>query len=659
MRAPKTWSLVNDACTLFVVGMAAWSLVFQTVVLLGGTIGTLVRVSPVAAILAVVLFVVLRQRWSETSPAQTPDTGIWSRGWRPLLLTTIPPTAFVITEQFVWFWAPACVILFVAWVMHLRPSLTLKAVAVVESGMSRWVLIALGLATALAFMIVHRPNGDDPFYLNLVAGTLDNPLEPLLRFDHLHGVPGVRMLMPVYQVHSWDLLPAVVTALTGMWHIAVKNLWLPALTAPFAVVAAAFLLQHVIPRYWLPATIMVIGLMITMTFFSAGFGNTSFGRWQHGKPVFVSVIMPIIVTLAIRYSAEGGWRTWLLLLLGQVAAVGTTSTAMWAGPVALGLALGGSWVPTRAATMRMLAGLTTAIYPIAMALVFAAPMRDVVPVMTDTSLAFIPPIEEETALQFGYGAAAWLFLWSICGAWAIPSDPVRRRLIAGTALGMLALFYNPFLMRFWSLNVTGIPTFGRFWWALPRHIWLGMMIFVPFSAARWIPRFHAPATVGVAAVILGVFAFVAVPGGRYPRIEFNEIAFTWPPTPKVPHSRMEIIRKIGAGLPPRSIILAPYRLAPWIGVDRGSHYPVALSDNYLNQIATGLGLQETERRRRLLHYMDGTVAEPDLLALSIPALDIRAVVSDGNNPYLSSIREVAMAAGMREETVDRYVVFKR
>jgi hypothetical protein len=270
-------------------------------------------------------------------------------------------------------------------------------------------------------------------------------------------------------------------------------------------------------------------------------------------------------------------------------------------------------------------------------------------------------MELETALQFGIDLPAWLFLWAVAGAWAIPADPARRRLVAAGALGILLVFYNPFLVRFWALNVTGVPTFGRVWWAVPRHVWLAMMVLAPLAfAGRRVPGGAPSAGAGaLAAGIVAVFAVVAVPGPRYPKIEFNDIAWRWPPKAKVPLDRRGIIKEFVGDLRPGAVVLAPYRLAPWIVIERGHPGVVAMSDNYLNQLEGAFGAAETDRRRRLLHYMDGTAREPETLARSLDELKIDVVVSDQGNPHLDSIRAVMAAAGWSERGVDRYRIFRR
>ena len=66
-----------------------------------------------------------------------------------------------------------------------------------------WVVAAAGV---ILMLISHRPDADDAFYVNVAVAAADVPGRALLSADTMHGIPGLPLYLPVYRVHSYELL---------------------------------------------------------------------------------------------------------------------------------------------------------------------------------------------------------------------------------------------------------------------------------------------------------------------------------------------------------------------------------------------------------------------------------------------------------------------
>ena len=98
--------------------------------------------------------------------------------------------------------------------------------------------------------------------MNLAVTAADHPAQPLLAHDSLHGVAGIEMSLPVYRVHSLELLVAGLSRLTGRPVLDVAHLWLPALAALLIPLAYARLFRLLIPERWLWAVGIAVAYLL-------------------------------------------------------------------------------------------------------------------------------------------------------------------------------------------------------------------------------------------------------------------------------------------------------------------------------------------------------------------------------------------------------------
>ena len=231
----------------------------------------------------------------------------------------------------------------------------------------RLALAAMCLGCVALTLVAHRPDADDPFYLNFAVHAVDHPEAPLIAYDTLHGFPELPLSLPVYKVHSIELLEAAVSYLTGLRVLDVAHLLFPVLAALWVVLAYARLSRLLSPTRW----IWVLGGALAFLFCIGSphqsYGNFAFVRLHQGKAVLLSALLPLVIAYGLEFALAPSRRRWLRLAASQIAAVGLSASALWSAPTVAALALASAAPWGRRGARVVLLGLTASAYPLAVA----------------------------------------------------------------------------------------------------------------------------------------------------------------------------------------------------------------------------------------------------------------------------------------------------
>ncbi|MBP0014813.1 MAG: hypothetical protein J7545_12330 [Roseofilum sp. SBFL] len=675
MKERQGWAglIVEVSCLSWVWLIGVWTLLCNAMVLRQATFETLLPFSAIALILAIVGFflsfhTVIPDSFSLAKDrAEPPKPQLGKDLALPLGIAVILVIIYGITDNFVLFWSLATLGLAISYGQLLRKSrenFVLKSPTVVSW---EW-LLGLGALAIIATAIVHRTHGDDAFYLNLIVAALDRPDRPLMVQDTMHGVPNVPLLLPVYRVHSVELLAAVISQITGISHLWVRNFWQPLAIAPLVVFASALFFRAIVPRHWLSVTTVTTFLLVILTT-AAGLGNFSLARLQQGKPLFVAILVPLIIVYTLRYlTAPSAWK-WMILTFANIAAVGCSSTALYAAPLTVLLATCGYWTPTSKATWRSVSVLTTCAYPLAIALLFITQVKTSSPNMSNLNFEAI--INNDFVLHLKHGMGGYFFWVATLVSWAVLTDLNLRRFLLGAILTFMLLFMNPFLQEFWAVNLTGVPTFRRLWWVIPRHLLLGILLSFPLISSSF-SDYQKQAKITLYAFVstaLIVLATSISPNSYSPKIDFNRIQYRFPPQPKLPQERLDLINRIQAKVPPGSYVLAPAspvgkevagdELARWMIVPRTPLYPIVVTESYLN-VTNFFPESESQQRRILSQYISGVNRPsnaPQVLQSSIPQLSIKAAIVPLSNPWEPEINAILSSLGFQVTIIDHYALW--
>ncbi|MDJ1180312.1 DUF6077 domain-containing protein [Roseofilum sp. BLCC_M91] len=675
MKESQGWAglIVEMSCLSWVWLIGVWTLLCNAMVLRQATLETLLPFSAIALILAVAGFFLSFQAVIPDSFSLAKDSAEPSKPQLgkdlalPLGIAVILVIIYGITDNFVLFWSLATFGLAISYWQLIRKSPEKFVLKLPKMASWEW-LLGLAALAIIATAIIHRTHGDDAFYLNLMVAALDRPDRPLMVHDAMHGVPNVPLLLPVYRVHSVELLAAVISQMTGISHLWVRNFWQPLAIAPLVIFASALFFRVITPRNWLSVTTVTTFLLIVLTT-AAGLGNFSLARLQQGKPLFVAILVPLIIVYTLRYlTAPSGWK-WIILTFANIAAVGCSSTALYAAPLTVLLTTCGYWHPTGKAAWRSVSVLTTTAYPLAIALLFVTQVKTSSPNMSDPNFEAI--VNNDFVLQLHHGIGGYFFWVATLATWAVLSDLNMRRFLLGIILAFMLIFMNPFLQEFWAVNLTGVPTFRRLWWVIPRHLLLGILLSFPlltypFSKHPKPVKLTFYAFVSTALIVLSTSLS---PNPYSPQIDFNRIQYRFPPQPKLPQQKLNLINRIQDKVPPETYILAPAspvgkevagdELARWMIVPRTPLYPIVVTESYL-QITNFFPEAEAQQRRILSQYISGVNRPPNapqVLESAISELSIKAVIVPLTNPWEPEINAILSSLGFQVTIIDHYALW--
>ena len=223
-------------------------------------------------------------------------------------------------------------------------------------------LVVLALAAALYALVAHRPDADDAFYLNLAVSAVDAPGQPLLTADTLHGVPGLPLHLSIYRLHSYELWNAALSFVSGVPTIQIFHFGAVALAACLVPIAHARLFRLLTPKHWLAAVVTLVIVLVAAGETHRWYGNFGFVRIWQGKSIQLFVFTPLVYAYAIEFALRPTLSRWGLLAGAQIAALGSSSAALWAAPAAAGIALCSALPPTRRGARLLAIGLLASAY---------------------------------------------------------------------------------------------------------------------------------------------------------------------------------------------------------------------------------------------------------------------------------------------------------
>ena len=592
-------------CDSVVVGFALWTLCAHAVVAAGGGLVALLGLFAIAATAGALLRVRSgrsRPRLESIARAAPSDSPRPLRILRlaALLCGVTTTLIFAVRQDITQLWWSAVILLGVA------------AVAVCFSEAPRlsppergrwsetllWLMAAAGVVITL---ISHRPDADDAFYVNVAVSAADDPAHPLIGEDTLHGIPGLPLDQPAYRVESYLLLNGALSYLTGIPAIYCFHWLSAALAALLVPLAQAMLFRILTPRRWLPAVATLIFILIAAGETHRWYGNFAFVRIWQGKSVLVSVFLPLICAYALRFAVRPNPRDWLMLAAAQIAAVGMTSTALWAAPAVATFALSSAAWPSRQGLKTVVFGALASIYVVGAALVIKASLvrmsfgtvpgeqgpDETVPLVRN---ALVIVLGNSRLLLFGVAVV-------LCG-WVFAPTGLARRFAAVFPLAVLLLFANPYTAVWVANNVTGSITYWRSLWALPVPTIMALVLTSPLalgvSSSRPLTRR------ALWMVLLAVFALL-VP--RYSGLSKANRVRLGSPSLKVPHTAYRWAAVVNQSVPPGSHVAVPSKIEPWIVTFHHHAYPLVVR-YYLRPWPNTMSYEEILDRIAMRNFLD-------------------------------------------------------
>lgn len=642
---PASVRLCDAACWAF----AAWTLLCNVAVLLGGSLTQVMWSAGALAVVSAVGLVRARRRLAsapvggqalemEDERAAAPvEPRVDARRVALVVAPLVILAAFAATGSLRVLWWLLVAYLGCALVLHGREAApTLPAAS--GRGLER-ALWALALVGVFVTLVSHRVGYDDTFYANLAANAADHPERPLLSEDTLHGIPGLPLYLPVYRVQSFELLVGAISRLSGIEPLAVSHLVTAPLAGALVVLAYARLFRLLLPGAWLAGVATIVALFLFVGETPHWYANLAFVRLQHGKGIFASVLLPLLIAYAIEYARAPSRRSWSRLAAAQIASIGLTASALWAAPTIVALGVLSAVPASRRGLVRLVAGVASSAYVLALALVVHAETARALPLLERGKA--VGSLARYVSDVLGGGWVALAVLVSLLYAWQLAPRGTARRLCIAFPLAFLVVFLNPYWYRWLAAHVTGSVTYWRVFWILPVPLLLTLCLAAPSYVGGQGRR-----RARLAATALLVVGFVTLAPRAYTMTSANRVRLGWPGLKVTREYR--VAEALAERVPPRSFVVAPLAVATWVPTLRDHPHPAIARPIYLRSHAGRVAQDEIRRRLLVTRYVDGQTSKAGERALRETVRDERVTgVCLRVGPSAERARRVLRDAGFR------------
>jgi hypothetical protein len=197
-------------------------------------------------------------------------------------------------------------------------------------------IILLSFIFAFLSIVVHRPDLDDSYHLNIAINSQLNPFAIVSSVTTImYEEPNYFWLPFIWRIQSLHQLLGLVGFLTNINSIYLCHLALPALSAILVVLAQYRLFAALRCRNSLILTIISLIFILISANTNISIGNFGgFVRLHHGNGIFFTAIIPLILAYSVILYRKPSLKNLLLLGLVQISSVGLTSTAILLAPLA-------------------------------------------------------------------------------------------------------------------------------------------------------------------------------------------------------------------------------------------------------------------------------------------------------------------------------------
>ncbi|WP_414623185.1 DUF6077 domain-containing protein [Calothrix sp. CCY 0018] len=585
--------------------------------------------------------------------------------WAWLILGAIIIAVYALSQQYILFWGLALAYLIFAYLKNNRFIAFRVTSTAINSKLHNTATVGLCLIAALITMVAHRSDADDAFFLSIPTALLDAPNIPMLQQDTMHGFADVPLVLPVYKLHSLEVFWAITAKLTGLSPIFIAHVVLPPVFAVLFVLAQACLLRLLIPKYWLRALVTVLILLVLLGDVHRSYGNFSLVRLYQGKGILVTVMVPLIFRYAWNFGSQGKLTDWVLLCASQIAALGITSSGLFVAPFAVTLALGGTWQATLKSTKRVVLGLLSSFYLIAVGLLLRQSMMSQVSLNnTTTTEKVVSTISEGSIVVdalhqvLGNQFIFYLLLLAFLSAWTVSTSPKVRIYLLVIPLGFFLVLINPWRVGFITNYVTSSETYWRIFWAVPIPT-LFAILFVGLLQPiikLIMPKLQQQGfLIGLSLTIVMLLPINTLRPENGTIIKF--------PTIKVPSVEYAIAQKVNRINPPQTAILAPEAISTWIPLI-SNHAPlISVRNMYLYLLKDYFGYIQVERRVDAVRYISGTQISQRIKARFLNFINkwcIGTVVSVPNLQWEEELEIVLKNHNFKQYTeIDGYKIWVR
>jgi len=469
-------------------------------------------------------------------------------------------------------------------------------------------LWCLAFACAVVALCVHRPDLDDAFYVNVAVAAADFPDMPLLARDTMLGVADLPLHMPAHRIHTYELWNGALSYVTGIPAVFAFH-WVSA--AGFAMLLAlahAKLFRLLTPRVWPWTVAALILVLLGVGETHRWFGNFSLVRMWQGKAVYLFVFMPLVYAYAIEFALRPTLPRWILLGAAQTAAVGCSSSALWAGPVGGLIAMSCVLRPTAVGLQRLAIGALASAYVLGVGLALKADVQPLLAPMLET-YATGAQLAGAFRRALGSGQLYTVGVATILAAWACCPRGLAQRFALAVAFAVLLILLNPYLDHWVGANLTG-PSYWRSVWALPVPLLMALVLVAPLHFAGHARRRRVAAGVACAALCIAFLAWVPRWSALSSRNAGAGGVGIWigRPAVKAPPNLYRLAQALDSAVPAGSTVVAPSDVSVWLPTFPHHAHPLQARKLYLEHHRARLGDDDVNLRLFMTQYAGGAEA---------------------------------------------------
>jgi len=665
--APPPLSL--RLCDGAAIAFALWTLCCHALVVAGGNLQHLIALYAITATLTLFLW----RRFRPAPPLESGDDARPALGWgsgttgraiRILALIVGGTAAVAISPEqhpgAIW-WITVAVLGIAA-----LPFVFAEPPLVTRPDASRWhelCVWGIALVCLCVVLIVHRPDIDDAFYINLAVAAADMPNQQMMRGETMLGVSGLPMHMPAHRIHTYELWNGAVSYITGIPAIYCFHWNAAGLVAIGVPLSHARLFRLLTPKHWVWTVAVLVIVLLASGETHRSYGNFSFVRLWQGKAIYLFFFMPLVYAYGIRFALRPNLSSWTLLCAAQIGALGCSSSAVWAAPAGALMAMCCGLRPTRRGLATLAVGALASGYVLIAGWLLRGELQ---PMLVTEIREFHFGAQFDSALShvFGISRRLQFGVASVLVAWACWGAGLARRFAIVFPLAVWLVLLNPYWDGWVAANLTG-PSFWRAMWSLPAPILMTLILVAPLQFGR-IGNRRRQIGSRIACVAAVVAFAVGVP--RYSTFSAENAApanmgiWLGAPTLKIPSLNQKWAALLTESVPPGSIVLAPPHISVWISTFHDRAYPLQTRKVYLHRHAAFLGVDDTDERTAMTRYVGGMAAGVDPAAAFRRGLDRYRI--DGvclrDSPLAAESRLALEAAGFRRtQRADQHEIWVR
>lgn len=534
-----------------------------------------------------------------------------------------------------------------AWIGNLRstPHVTSADSA---NKHAAWIVLLVVVATVCVTLVASRPDADDAFYRSISASLLRYPQQPVLVHDTLYRLPDVPILLQFYRLSNYDVLVGTLARIAGANHLVVAYMILPPVFAALCVLAWAYLLRRIVPARWPSVLIILFLCVLALGEMHRAYGNFAFVRLFQGKAILVTGMVPLVAGSALLFARHGGLRHWLLLFAAEIAALGTSASALFVAPAAAALGLAGGWSANTASSRRFAVGALASVYVFGAAWAMASVTHGGEALVSSSPMPGVPRILDDT---WGWWSTQ-LLLVALLAAWAFVANPVRARYLSAGAFFLLLAALNPYTVRIVADHFVGVRTYWRLTWALPLPFFLAVLLDGVVERA-WGMRSKVLATCACAALAGFAIAF----GWRFGTLRNANGVTLGVPGLKVDPVEYRVAEQVVKDVPEHGVVLAPEAVSIWLPSFVVHPELMGVRELYLTR---AFPPQDATQRSLLMRYVAGQHRPPDSAAWFADTLrryGVTAVVLVHSAPWRGEMESVMEGQGWRSLSSGTYDVW--